>query len=149
MIYILDKSASMGKTFANLVLPGCAMLHRKINPEAAHVVLFGETVTSQAISNSHFFETDAMKNTPLEEATDIAGGFQRAMEIALRDLEASKREMEDQFFERAKQQIRKEDIETKSDIPFSKVQKKKKKERKRISIQYSLSYSFIHFRFSN
>src|SRR5438067_327531 len=62
MVYILDKSKSMGSTFSRLMLPACSMLHNKIAPDAASVVFFGETVTTHIVNHASFFESDEIKS---------------------------------------------------------------------------------------
>lgn len=90
----------MGKTFSRLMLPACAMLYQKISPDAASAVFFGEHVTSFSIQNASFFDLENIKNMPLENATNIAGGYEKAMEIAFRDKDNIERENESKIFDK-------------------------------------------------
>ena len=107
MYFILDKSKSMGKTFSKLVMPACAYLYRKIAPDGATAVFFGQTVTSFSVTSSTFFDQDDIKNMELEEATDIGGGFSKAMETALKDKETLERDFESRMFDKIQEETKK------------------------------------------
>ena len=84
LFYILDKSASMGGTFEKLLLPACEQTYFSINPDSASVILFGETVdVHRDIKSGHFFSSPAVKSMQLQDATDILGGFSKALDVAL------------------------------------------------------------------
>ncbi len=59
LIFILDKSKSMGKAFSRMVMPACSMLYRRLTPDSTNSVFFGETVTSSVVNNVSFFEENA------------------------------------------------------------------------------------------
>ena len=59
LLFMLDRSRSMGKTFSRIVMPACSMLYRRLSPDSCHVILFGETVTSASVQNANYFEENA------------------------------------------------------------------------------------------
>eukprot|EP01105_Mastigella_eilhardi_P020277 TRINITY_DN4818_c0_g1_i2.p1 TRINITY_DN4818_c0_g1~~TRINITY_DN4818_c0_g1_i2.p1 ORF type:complete len:1734 (+),score=360.62 TRINITY_DN4818_c0_g1_i2:61-5262(+) len=82
LIFILDKSQSMGYTFKKLLLPACGQLHSALDPDTCSGVFFGKTVdVHHPIASPQFFASPAAQATPLEPATNLLGGFSRAMEL--------------------------------------------------------------------
>lgn len=87
LIFIVDKSASMGSSFKNVVMPACKHLFRSLKPSACQVVLFGSNVDfygTDKVTSPAFFDALDVK---LENATNFVGGVERAAQVALRDQE--------------------------------------------------------------
>jgi len=86
VVFLLDKSNSMGSNFRKLLLPACGQLHQRLQPTSASVVLFGQTVdifASDKVTGAAFFDTPAITSTVLEGATDLIGGLTAAVNLAL------------------------------------------------------------------
>lgn len=94
LIFVLDKSASMGSSFAKMVLPACKHLYRAITPNECQVVLFGQTVelipaNRVRDAGAGFFDSLQVK---LEEATNFMGGVTKAVDVILRDQEERRKQ---------------------------------------------------------
>lgn len=87
MVFLLDKSNSMGANFRKLLLPACAQLYTRLQPASCSVVMFGKTVTtysSKQVTSAAFFESPAATKTVLEGATDLLGGIKAGVNLALK-----------------------------------------------------------------
>jgi len=82
LVFILDKSGSMGSTFSQLVCPGAKMLYDTLKPDSCEVVLFGQKVDSREVKDSDYF-TKEMRKTSLEGATNIAGAHAMAVKNSI------------------------------------------------------------------
>jgi hypothetical protein len=89
VVFLLDRSKSMGSSFQRLVLPACKHLYRALNPSSAQVLLFGSSVELIGADKLRekgptFF--DSLQVT-LEDETNLVGAMERATDVILRDLE--------------------------------------------------------------
>ncbi len=89
LLFLLDKSASMGSSFAKMVVPSCKHLYRTLNPSECQIILFGKTVDLIPAhrvrdAGAAFFDSLAV---PLEDATNFLGGVEKAVDVMLRDQE--------------------------------------------------------------
>ena len=84
LIFILDRSASLGSHFRRIVLPACAQLYTALQPTQAQAVFFGSSVSTTLIESASAFERNELTHMSLEDATNIAGGLDAAADLALK-----------------------------------------------------------------
>lgn len=86
MIYIIDKSKSMGQiAFSRLVAPTCTTLNQIIQPDSTSIVFFGRNVDCRSFSEHQRIRFDQLfEQIELENATNIASGIESATDVALK-----------------------------------------------------------------